>query len=233
MTTKKATPAPAVTMKASQFRDLVAPVIPLAGDLQRTTPVLDAVHIDVRGKHIYATGCDRYRVGIQRIEIPDLPAGFEALVSLQSLRSILSIFKATRRADPVLSMTVVDNRLTVEVVDGLDYVDGCFVSGAMAWPLVGGAYPSVKTIITTAQATKEPSQLYVNPAFLADFKAAQKDASPMLLRGSLDKAVFVQIGPDFVGAIMSVKVAQDDSSLQFDDDWSAYVAPVKSGEAAA
>lgn len=216
-----------VTLKASQFRNLVSPVIPLAS-LGHDIPLLAAVLIEGHGHYLTATATDRYRMGVQRIKTGEDVTGFTALVSTRSLRSILSIFKTTRSFNPVLSIAIKDDTLAIEATGALD-MDG-FVSGSMAWPLVTGEYPKTRSIIATAQAQATEGDFLFNPALMADFKAAQHQGDPMLMRGTAGKAIFVQVGDDFVGCIMPVAAER---GPEFDADWSAHFAPVVKVEAAA
>ena len=227
MTTKK-TVTKTVALNASQFRFLVAPVIPLA-DNGYTLPILAAVLIEGDGHYLTATATDRYRIGVQRIKVASDVTGFKALVGTRSLRSILSIFKTTRKFNPELTFTVTDTTFAVEAV-GTMSMDNGFVSGSMAWPLVPGEYPKARNIIADAQAKASEGDYLLNPSFLAGFQSAQHHGEPILMRGNPNKAVFVQIGADFVGAIMQVRASD---APVFDADWvTFFAAPTKTEVAA-
>ena len=227
MTTKKPaiqTVTTTVTMKASQFRDLVAPVMPLA-DKTNNLPALGAVLIQANGPYLIATATDRYRVGVQRVRLDEAAPGFRALVSLRSLRSILSIFKVSRSADPDLSITSAEQMFTVNAVGAMDLDPYGIVSGSMSWPLVPGEYPKGINEIITASSTAQPDgPLLLNAHLLADFKFAQAHGHPMVMRGRMAGATFIQIGPDFIGAIMSVRASL---GSELDSDWTAFLAPSK------
>ena len=217
-----------VALNASQFRFLVAPVIPLAEKTTWGPPILNAVFIEGEGQYLTATATDRYTAGVQRIKVDVDVTGFTALVSIRSLRSILSIFKTTRKFNPELTFTVTDTTFAVEAV-GTMGMDTGFISGSMAWPLVDGQYPKVRGIIADAQARAVEGDYLLNPAFLAGFQSAQHHGEPMLMRGTPGHAIFVQIGADFVGAIMQVR--SSDAPV-FDADWATYFAPSKTEVAA-
>jgi len=217
-----------VALNASQFRFLVAPVIPLAEKTTWTLPILSAVLIEGEGQYLTATATDRYRAGVQRIKVDVDVSGFTALVSIRSLRSILSIFKTTRKFNPELTFTVTDTTFAVEAV-GTMSMDTGFVSGSMAWPLVDGKYPKVRGIIADAQARAAEGDYLMNPAFLADFQSAQHHGEPMLMRGTPGHPIFVQIGADFVGAIMQPR--SKDAPV-FDAEWAVHFAASKTEVAA-
>ena len=228
MSAPKVTAVKTVALNASQFRFLVAPVIPLAEKTSWGLPVLNAVLIEGVGQYLTATATDRYRIGVQRIKVDVDVSGFTALVSIRSLRSILSIFKTTRKFNPELTFTVTDTTFAVEAVGAIS-VDIGFVSGSMAWPLVDGEYPKVRNIIADAHARASEGDDLLNPAFLADFQSAQHHGEPMLMRGSPGHAYFVQIGADFVGAIMPVRASD---APMFDVEWVTYFAAAKTEVAA-
>lgn len=219
MTTKKPAAVTTVRMKASEFRDLVSPVMPLADQGWSALPILNAVLIEGHGPYLTATATDRYRLGVQRHRLT--APGFHAIVDLRSLRAVLSIFKATRKANPELSITAGEGKLTVEST-GLD-IGG--ITGSLSWSLVNGEYPKVMSVIRDANEATETGTLTLNPSLLADFKAAQRSGDAMVLRGAPGKAVFVQIGPNFVGAIMPMR--HDHGIAEPDVDWVALLTATK------
>jgi hypothetical protein len=217
-----------ITMNASQFRALVAPVIPLADQSSDYLPILNAVSIEAHGDYLIATATDRYRLGVQRVKMAEDASGFAALISIRSLRSILSIFKATRKSDPLLSITSTEGVLSVKSVGGL-VLPGGFMAGSMSWALVDGQYPKVREIITTAASAEASGPFLLNPSLLAGFASAQKRGESMVMRGSVGKGVFVQIGPDFIGVIMQVRASE---AAELDADWTTFLAPSKTEVAA-
>jgi hypothetical protein len=217
-----------VTMKASQFRALVAPVMPLADQTAWNLPVLNAVSIEAHGDYLIATATDRYRLGVQRVKMAEAVPGFAAIISIRVLRSVLGIFKATRKSDPLLSITATEGVLSVKSIGGLG-IDYGFMTGSMTWPLVDGQYPKVRSILTDAAAKEDSAPLLLNPSLLADFAVAQTNGEPIVMRGTAGRAVFVQIGPDFIGAIMQVKTSE---APKIDADWTTFLAPSKTEVAA-
>ena len=217
-----------VTMKASQFRSLVSPVMPLADQTAWNLPVLNAVSIEAHGDYLIATATDRYRLGVQRVKMAEPVPGFAAIISIRALRSVLSIFKATRKSDPLLSITAAEGVLSVKSVSGLG-IDYGFMTGSMTWPLVDGQYPEVRSIFTKGSAKEDSVPLLLNPSFLADFAAAQTQGEPMVMRGTAGHAVFVQIGADFIGAIMQARTSE---APKVDADWTTFLAPSKTEVAA-
>lgn len=207
------TARPSLTITARNLRDLLAPVLPLAGS-DHDLPVLCAVLLRVQGRYLTATTTDRFRVGICRHEFATAEDGgeggdadFRALVRTADVRRVLSTFKPTRYLDPLLSLTVDGDRLVVESDDGT--LDGG-VSARLGLPLERGEYPKVDSIVVEALTadTNRVDTFGVNPAFLADFKHAARHGMPLVVRPGIkpSKPVGVMCGEHFVGAIMPRRV---------------------------
>lgn len=211
--------ARSLTITARNLRDLLAPVLPLAGR-DDMLPVLCAVLLRVRGRYLTATATDRFRVGIARHEFAGGDGGeggddgLHTLVRTADLRRILTVFKPTRYLDPVLSFTVDGDRLVVET-DGVTLDGGA--SARLGFPLERGEYPKVDSLVVDAL-TADPVEhgaFGLNPAFLADFKHAARNGMPLVVRPGVNpsKAVGVMCGEHFVGAIMPRRVIGDSANV--------------------
>lgn len=217
-----------ITLKASALRALVTPVLPLACD-DDCLPPLNAVLIESLGAYLTAMATDRYRIGLHRIQLDERPpAGFSLLVRLADLRKILTLFKATRREDPEVELSIGgDGTFTVQTSGSLFGT----VAVRMAWLVVTAKYPAddLRKILRTALAA-EPNltaPAAFNPHYLADFKAASLNREPVRLWGSdPTKAFGVAIGDDFIGAIMPVRSASPDgkSHMPDVDSWAPLIA---------
>jgi len=89
--------------------------------------------------------------------------------------------------------------------------------------------PRSRSILAAAATKEDTAPLLLNPSFLADFAVAQRQGEPMVMRGTAGHAVFVQIGEDFVGAIMPVRASD---APMFDVEWVTYFAAAKTEVAA-
>lgn len=213
-----------IELSASELRDLVSPVLPLASS-DATLPVLNSVLLQVRGDYITATATDRYRLGIQRFKFDEPPAEFTALVSVRDLRHMLTIFKPNKAIDMRLLLTTGDASgkptITIEATAGLL----TFSEARFTYHQVDAEYPKIRKILRDALAA-EPGEdgntMSVNPHFLADFKAAAPRNVPLRIRSiGPSKPIVVMAGDDFIGMLMCVKDITGDAwkRLANDETW--------------
>lgn len=205
------TPATSVSIAASDFHRLVKAVIPLA-DRGVALPVLNAVWLRGHGQWISATATDRYRVGVKRVKC-EAPEGWQALIPLSALRSLLATFKPSLRNDPTLTLTPDGTRLAVSVA-GLDsWAD--ITGGTLHFRLDEGQYPkSIDDLLAGYAAASDPlpDGAAFNPHFLADFKAASEGGEPMrlgsdrILGNGKPNALVVRIGDHFIGAVIGARI---------------------------
>ena len=223
-----------IDVRASAFAELVKPIIPLASP-DGMLPILNAVKVETRGEYMTATATDRFRVGISRIK-PDgpTPAGFNALIRLSELRQMLTIFKATKNNDPILTLTleITDDhtsRLRVTQSGGFNFIDA-----SMTFGLMTGDYPRTAPLFTSfAKNTSEPAALVgMNAAYLADFRHALRNRSDTLVihAANANKPTIVTVHDYFIGAIMPVSVNADDSNAT---KWVAFLTDKKTAKDAA
>lgn len=221
-----------VTLTASQLRDLVAPVVPLAGK-DESLPLLKSVLIRSSGPYLTATATDRYRMGIKRMRTEEPPpAGLRAVVSLSALKSILSIFKPTRTHNPELRLTFEGDTVRVEsgfLFEGVG-------SASIVHPLVEGDYPPVDRLVRDAIGREQGDAVPVglNPTLLGDFRHAQQMGEPLILRCSGPKSpVLVHVGEDFIGLVTPIHWAGTAAAQRADDDgWSEVLEPPAKEKAA-
>lgn len=194
-----------LTITARTFKELVDPVVPLASR-DHMLPILNTVVIETRGEYVTATATDRFRLGICRTKLGtedepvSPPEGFRAVIGTRELRTLLAVFKAARYDDPVLSLEVDDDKLTVTQAGGLDGVLGA----SMSIILATGQYPEVVKVLTDAlDSDKTPAEAQFNAAYLGDFKHAVRHGEPITMRfGEGRLPTVVTVGDYFIGAIM-------------------------------
>lgn len=172
-----------ITITASQWRDLIGPVLPCAGS-DTMLPVLNAVQIRTDGKWLIATATDRFRVAMKRVAkvaTDDDPATewpeFVALVPLKAVKSIGAMLKPSRGSAHLsgATFTVENDRLTVEASGLFDLFD----AARFTHHLETGEYPKVAKLFTTALAVPDSERAPVttlDPGFLADMKASGSPA---------------------------------------------------------
>lgn len=213
----------ALVLKASEFRDLVAAVIPFAAN-DAGLPVLNTVLIETKGTYVTATATDRLRMGVRRLRYADAPPPFRALVSLKALRRLLVTFKPTRYDDPVLSFAMSEKGMVTVTQEGS--LDG-FVGTQVSVDLVDGDYPKITKILTEGLALgSSDAPMTFNASHLADFKHVVQRGDHVTMRSGFSavKPTIVTIGDYFIGAVMPRRFSGAEQSHA---DWAKFLAPVE------
>lgn len=119
---------PTVRLSITALHRLLAPVLPFAGT-DDMLPVLQTVHLEVHGRHLYAVATDRFKAGVHRVPAHadylhgdkntderdvalKAAQGFEALVSTADLAAILTVWRPTRSDMRNLELRAVPNEHT-------------------------------------------------------------------------------------------------------------------------
>lgn len=222
---KKPTPAPeamTIELSARTFRELVHPLIVFALD-DDVMPTLNVVRVQTDEGIIYASATDRFKAGFRRATF-DGPTGFDALIPLDVVRKILSIFRVTRGADPKLTLTLStpDGRPELTVA-GRD-AHWAFFNASLTFPLQqSGTFPDVKSLIERGIADRgDPVEgVGLNPVYLNDFAKAARRNEPMtvIMPSSPVKPVLVVIADHFIGLLMPVRTQTHPEKL-LDPAWS-------------
>lgn len=191
-----------LTITARDLRDLLEPVLPFAGK-DDMLPVLAGVMIQADGHTVTATTTDRFRLAICRhISTVKVPK-FEALIRTKDLRRVLTLFRANRFDNPTLRMAFNGKSLKVSTTEGFGGITGA----SLTFDYLNGEFPRAWSVIRDALNSGEPrADIFgLNPAFLADFKAASRVArEPLVFRtgAGAGKPLIVMAGDHFIGALM-------------------------------
>lgn len=219
-----------ITTTSRRLAALVGPVIPLADHTRYALPILAAVLLRGHGEHgMTALATDRYRIGVCRDEQIAAPVGFQAVVPVTALRSIVTMFRATKDHDPELTLEFVQDALSGVVHVGTQTL-GLDIEGArITYRLMVGEYPKVDSVLASAfdgaEATAAPIGL--NVRLLADFAAAARDGAPTVFYISKPmRPLGVAVGDHFRGAIMPLRITHDGTPpAPLDGAWSSLISP--------
>lgn len=211
------TDSASITLTARQWRELIAPVLPFAGN-DYMLPVLNAVHVRTEGKWLIATASDRFRVGVKRIaKVPTdedatttWPA-FQALIPLPAVKSIGAMLKPTRGLESGATFTVDDDNLVVEAAGAFVMFDAARFTHRLAT----GEFPDMRKLIHKALNTPDEergSRISVNPAFLADFKSSAGRVIRILLPARMQDPLLLTDDEGFLGLLMPRRSETDAES---------------------
>lgn len=217
-----------ITLTARQWRDLIAPVLPFAGN-DDMLPTLNAVMVETEGKWLIATTTDRFRLAIKRIEkfptdgdeSAEWPK-FTALIPLRAVKSILATAKPNRNADSLTTMTftVADDKLTVEASGLFDLFDAARFTHSL---LEASGYPKVRSIIAKTLELPDDqrvSRIGVSAAFLGDYKGiGGRSTTLRILFGNATLPMLIADDEGFIGALMPRRTDRDAES------WDDVLAP--------
>lgn len=222
-----------ITLTIHQLSQLLRPVLPLTGD-KYAMPSLRAVLLQRHGNHLYATATNQYVLGCKRVEVPDMPADFKvnALVSAPDLAQIVGMFRATPRGSkpsPLVALDTIADSLVLSA-DNTDPKRQHQVPWLQAAArVVPGRYPKVFTVLRKNLAAGTVGDGIIGGAPAVTFRwevlsllrAAQQwtdnGGSPLTFtHGPTHTAsVTVQIGDDFIAAVMPVNAGNDRSDAVF------------------
>jgi hypothetical protein len=244
----------AITMKASEFKALVTPVLPLAGN-DLMLPVLTGILIETKGGYVTATATDRFRAGVKRltpaqdVEAPQsVEDGFKALIGASDIKRLLAWFKPSRGNDPELALTLSEDglQMTVEQTGTFAGWVGGITDMKVTVGLISGKFPNVVSIIVAQLQDSTPapdrlSTIGVNAHYIGDFKHAVSRGAALQLRLGKPKVeststwgapanpppILVMGEEDFIGLLMPRKITTD---VTFDDaehvkSWTDLLAP--------
>lgn len=217
-----------ITLSNRQLHALVKPVVPFAC----TDDYLESLHsVSIRrhGDYLVAAATDRFRVGMTRVKVEEMPKGeFACTVRLPEIARLLALFRPGRRS------LVKQPRLTLSIAKGVLHAEALppstkgkpgwyrhddeahdFASLQVGCKLVEGNPPDLFKLVRErlAAATEQaPSTVGVNMAFLAEFQNAVKHLDPadfertqavsIHLPKDPGKPLLVRAGDNFVGLLM-------------------------------
>lgn len=233
-----------ITLDASTLADLVKPVLPftLKDDY---TPILDCVLLETREGSITASATDRFTFGVSRQKVADIKPGLKAQVRAADLKRILSLFRASRRGNPKITLAfhfpepvetpsfktpaernawhraqpVATLTAASKSDDGLD-----FQALVVTFALGIGTFPNLTKIIGgyfTREVDTEP--VGFNPEYLERFKHVllERNTPVIFHAASAGKPTFVTCGEHFIGAIMPMR--KDEETTPVEQTWADFI----------
>lgn len=218
-----------VVLATSELHRWLAPVVIAtpSGQEAKHSPVLASVRIQTRpGGHLVAFATDRYRAHVKRVKVHE-PPQVDALLSADDVRTVLRLFRSSRRQDPALALTFDHDGWSVAPAPDETIPLG-IPSISFAYHL--GKYPEVDGVLAEPSDKSGKVTVGLNPYFFADFaKAVQCEENShtpaVLVIGNPIDAVLVNVGDDFRALLMPKR-----NSNPSEDAWLSEAFPaVKDG----
>jgi DNA polymerase III sliding clamp (beta) subunit (PCNA family) len=189
-----------VTVNASELLNILTKVSAFAST-DRTIPMLNAVRLEASDGVLIAMATDRYVAAIMTLPYEG-NGSFVFHASLADVKTLLAIVKRTDRyATSPVALSVSDGYPATLHVKTYD--------GTSTFRDETADFPKLRAIVPDARKDSPIDAIAVDPKLLARFsKVATKDNQPLRLHftGSL-KPIRLEIGTDFVGLIMPMRVA--------------------------
>ena len=200
-------------LQTHRVMDLLDPVIPLAST-DITQPLINRVRVRRSGDWMIATASDRYVAGAARVpaayDCP--PDGWAVEISLADAKQWLTLAKSYRRAKFSAMPVRVDGQ---SLIVGYDPLSGGFDS-ELTLTLLQDRMPPVESLIKTVtrQRSAAPVEGWgLNADFLRKFSNAQRifggyagTGRVLRLAHGEHLGISIQVGDDFVGVIMGVRL---------------------------
>lgn len=218
-----------VVLATSDLHRWLAPVVIAAAGRQgaKHVPVLASVRIQTRpGGHLVAFATDRYRAHVKRVKVTE-PPQVDALLSADDVRTLLRLFRPSRRQDPALAVTFDHDGWSVAPAPDETIPLGI---PSISFAYHPGEYPKVDHVLAERSGKGSEVTVALNPYFFADFAKAvqceENSHTPAVLAiGNPVDAVRVNVGDDFRALLMPTR-----KSNPTEEAWlSEAFPPVKDG----
>jgi len=174
-----------------------------------TIPVINAVHLEVRGSELVAVATDRFVLGASKTEL-DEPRQFLAALTLRQVKTITQLAGAGKQCFSTVAVDADDKQVKV-----------AFSSGeilTLPTEVERGAHHGWLKLVE-AQPDCEPSKaMDINPQLIAKFARLQGSRASRMRMHFFGhaKPIRVSVGDSFVGLVMPVRMP-DEVSM----DWAA------------
>jgi len=198
--TQAAAPS-AVTMTGGQFRRLLAAVLPSAAT-DDLLPQLNAVHVETGPRGIFAAATDRYTFAVARHADP-APGRPEARITIPR-RAATAMWRLAGHRDPQVTVAITGGCLSLRTSAGVTYQ-------TPAVDTRHGGFPDWRALLRGLLAAPQApagQPVWLNPAFLARFKAATHTAGLRVTirtpaHSGCCQTLVITAGDWFIGALMS------------------------------
>lgn len=173
-------------------------------------PIINAVHLELRGEELIAVGTDRFMLGASKTEVDEATGPFVAALPLRQVKTIIQMAGACKQAFSKVALDVNDDKIRVAFSSGETLM--------LPAELEAGAHVAWLKLLESAEDSPPSKAMDLNPQLLARFaRVSANRATRMRLHFfGYAKPIRVSIGEAFVGMVMPVRMP-DDVSM----DWAA------------
>lgn len=175
----------------------------------RIIPVINAVHLEARGRELVAVATDRFVLGASKTEL-DEPGDFLAALSLRQVKSITQLAGAGRQCFSSVAVDADDKTVRVAFSSGETLT--------LPAEIERGAHHGWLKLLRSEPDQPPSKAMDLNPQLVAKFASLQggRAARMRMHFCGHTKAIRVAVGDTFVGLVMPVRMP-DEVSM----DWVA------------
>lgn len=180
-------------------------------------PVINAVHLEARGKDLVAVATDRFVLGASKTELDEPDETFMASLPLRQVRSIVQIAGAGRQCFSTVAVDADDKQVRIAFSSGETLT--------LSTEVERGQHRSWLRILEATPGDEPSKAMEVNPQYLAKFaQVLGKRAARMRMHFfGHHRPIRVTVGDCFVGMIMPVRI-EDEAMDWAVPEWVAFVA---------
>lgn len=172
-------------------------------------PVINAVHVEARGRELVAVATDRFTLGASKTEL-DEPGQFLAALSLRQVKTITQLAGAGKQCFSNVAINADDKTVRVAFSSGETLT--------LPTEVERGAHHAWLKLLDSVPDTEPSKAMDVNPQLVAKFARLQGSRASRMRMHFFGhaKPIRVSVGDSFVGLVMPVRMP-DEASM----DWAA------------
>lgn len=177
-------------------------------------PIINAVHLELRGEELIAVGTDRFVLGASKTEVEEDSAGpFVAALSLRQVKTIVQLAGSCKQAFSKVALDATDKEIRVAFTSGETLT--------IPAELETGAHRNWLKLLESTPDNDPSKAMDLNPQLLAKFARVSggRSARMRLHFFGYAKPIRVSIGDGFVGLVMPVRMPDDVSMEWTTPEW--------------
>ncbi|MFV8173372.1 hypothetical protein [Mycolicibacterium peregrinum] len=175
-------------------------------------PVINAVHVEARGRELVAVATDRFVLGASKTEL-DEPGQFLAALSLRQVKTITQLAGAGKQCFSTVAIDSDDKQVKVAFSSGETLT--------LPAEVERGAHTAWLKLLDSVPDCEPSKAMDVNPQLVAKFarlQGARASRMRMHFFGHA-KPIRVSVGDSFVGLVMPVRMPDEVSMDWTTPEW--------------
>lgn len=173
-------------------------------------PVINAVHLEARGRELVAVATDRFVLGASKTEL-DEPGEFLAALTLRQVKTITQVAGSGRQCFSTVEIAADDKQVRVAFSSGETLTLPAEVDR--------GEHRGWLTLLDTVPDSEPSKAMDINPQLMAKFARVQGESRMRMHFFGHTKPIRISVGDSFVGLIMPARMPDDVSMDWVAPEW--------------